>query len=86
MAKTDDIISGYSVGDQRIDNLVDYASADRRLANIKTRTVGILYSWKTSFKDAKISARLDHFIQTDNDKRLTDLRGWIAQIAARFQF
>jgi len=86
VAKENDIISSDAKGAQRIDGLVDYASADRRLANINTYTVGVQYSWQASFKYAKINLRLDHFRQTDKDKRLTELRGWVAQLAARFQF
>lgn len=86
VAKANDIIDGAARNAQRIDGIVDYASADRRLANIKTVTVGVRYSWQSDFKNAKFGARLDHFRQTDKDGRLFELRGWIAQLVGRFLF
>ena len=86
IAKDRDIIDAQAANALRIDDLVDYASADRRLANINTYTIGLLYNWRGSYKDTKFTARVDHFRQSDKDKRLLELRGWIMQFAARLRF
>jgi len=65
---------------------LDYASADHRLANISSQTVGVKYSQRFIYKESKLDIRLDRMTQVDVNKRFDELKAWIAQIAFRFVF
>jgi len=63
---------------------LDYASADHRLGNLKSETIGVKYSQQFVSKQSKLDLRLDRMMQEDQKGKFNDLKAWIAQIVFKF--
>jgi len=63
---------------------LEYASADHRLGNLKSETIGVKYSQRFVSKQSKLDLRLDRMIQQDQKGKFNDLKAWIAQIVFKF--
>ena len=80
----DDIIDGNVSNISSLVGRVRYASADYRLGNLRTYTLGVKYSRRINLLDGKIDFRVDHIRQQDKENKFSELRAWVVQLVARF--
>jgi len=71
---------------ENLNDFVTYASADYRLGNLQTFTVGAKYSTRLNFYEGKIDLRLDHLRQKDKENQFPELRAWVLQAVFSFVY
>jgi len=87
---SDPSIDSNDVIDENVSNIasldghVDYASADYRLGNLRTITLGLKYSMPLDYYQGKIDLRVDHLRQIDKENKFPQLRAWILQAVVKF--
>ncbi len=63
-----------------------YASADYRLGDLRSDTVGIKLTRYFPDNDARLDFRVDRIINRDNNKRFETVRAWVVQLVGKMSF
>lgn len=63
-----------------------YVSADYRLGNLQSHTLGMKISRSFPEKNARLDLRLDRIISSDKKDRFETIRAWVVQIVGKINF